>query len=124
MELLTISTHAHDSFTVIALAGELDLSTSPQLQQQVLLSRTRSPHLVFDLAGLTFMDTTGLRVIVNAHTHARHNNGSVAVAGLTGGPLRVLEVTGLHECLPVFATLDEALSAACAAPETHYLDAT
>jgi anti-sigma B factor antagonist len=118
VELLRMSTHAHDRCTVIALAGELDLCTAPQLQRQILRSRTRGPHLVFELAELTFMDTTGLQVIMNAHTHALRTSATVAVAGPAGAPLRLLRVTGLHHQLPVFTTLDEALSAA-RAPQLH-----
>ncbi|MGI8334504.1 STAS domain-containing protein [Actinomadura scrupuli] len=114
-----MSTHAHDWCTVVALAGELDLSTAPQLRRQILRSRTRGPHLVLDLAQLTFMDTTGLQVIMDAHTQALPTGATVAVAGPAGAPLRLLQITGLHHHLPVFTTLGEALSAARAAPQFH-----
>jgi anti-anti-sigma factor len=114
-----MSAHGHDWCTVITLAGELDLYTAPQLHRQILAGRDRSPHLVFDLAHLTFMDTTGLQIIIDAHTHAMEAGASVAVIGAAGAPLRLLQVTGLHHQLPVFPTLDEALSATCATPQLH-----
>jgi anti-anti-sigma factor len=112
VELLTMSTRAHGPFTVITLAGELDLSTAPRLQQELIRTRTTSPRLVLDMAGLTFMDTTGLRVIVKAHAHAQESGGTVTLAGVSGAPLQVLQITGLHKRLPVLETLDEALSTA------------
>ncbi|MCW2889336.1 MAG: hypothetical protein QOE54_3122 [Streptosporangiaceae bacterium] len=116
MEMLTVSSHAHGVFTVVTLAGELDLSTAPLVEQKVLSSSESHPHLVFDMSGITFMDSIGVRVMVKAHAHVRKFGGTIALAGLTGNPLRVLTITGLHTRLALFVTLDEALTTAPATP--------
>jgi anti-sigma B factor antagonist len=54
--------------------GELDLATAPDLEASLVeLSSDGHPKVVLDLAGLTFVDSSGMRAIVEAyHTAARH----------------------------------------------------
>jgi len=56
----------------VALAGELDISETPAVQQALMaLEERRPPLLVMDLRGLTFLDSSGLRLILEADLRAR-----------------------------------------------------
>ena len=56
----------------VALTGELDLSTARQVESALAEAEERSPErLELDLRGLTFMDSTGLRVVLAADGRAR-----------------------------------------------------
>jgi anti-sigma B factor antagonist len=56
----------------VALAGELDISETPAVQQALMaIEERRPPLLVMDLRGLTFLDSSGLRLILEADLRAR-----------------------------------------------------
>ena len=85
----------------IRLFGELDLATADAVEDE--LSRVEASDartIVIDLAGLTFMDSTGVRLLVNAS--ARTRKGGHRLALLRGGAAiqRVLQLTGLEDELP------------------------
>jgi anti-sigma B factor antagonist len=57
--------------TVLELVGEFDLAAEPVLRQE--LETALPPMLVLDLSRVTFMDSTGLRLLLEADAHAREN---------------------------------------------------
>jgi anti-anti-sigma factor len=86
----------------IVPCGELDIATSPQLEQAVLEATAHAvPELVLDLRELTFMDSTGLRTLAQAHVKAERAG---TVLSIWRGPRqieRVLEISGLGPLLPL-----------------------
>jgi anti-sigma B factor antagonist len=89
----------------VHVAGELDLATSPLLERTLRGAKLRSRQVVLDLRELTFIDSCGVRVIVDASVRARRVKRRVIlvpgppqvdrVLKLTGA-LEVLEIGGLH----------------------------
>jgi anti-sigma B factor antagonist len=110
---LTVRTQERGEMVVVSVAGELDMATAPQLQDQItdLLDRGRK-WLVFDLAEVSFCDSTGLSVFVRAKNSCDEAGGSVRLAAPQRGVLRILEVSGLVEVLQTYPTVEEAVSAA------------
>ena len=92
-----------DADALIALSGELDLGTVPQLEAELEKAEASSPAgtLVLDLRELSFMDSSGLRVILMAAERAK---GTGRRFTLVRGPEtvnRVFEVTGTDEHLEI-----------------------
>ncbi|GLH94990.1 STAS domain-containing protein [Phytohabitans aurantiacus] len=110
---LTVNTEQRGDVVVVAVGGELDMATAPQLQDQItdLLDKGRN-RLVFDLSELSFCDSTGLSVFVRAKNSCDEAGGEVRIAAPQRGVLRILEVSGLVEVLNTYPTVAEA-----AAPE-------
>ncbi len=99
------------------MGGELDLSTATQLEEP-LEEAVHSPKaaVVIDLAGCTFIDSTGIALIVRAWQRVDSTAGNGGEGGLVlccqnEQVRRVLEVTGLEHSLRVFGTRDEAVAA-------------
>jgi anti-sigma B factor antagonist len=76
----SISTAEHDSWLVVALHGELDLATAPELEELLLARLDDGVAVTLDLRSLEFMDSSGVRALVTAH----------ARAGLKGTTLRIV----------------------------------
>ena len=98
---------------VVEVAGELDLHSAPQLRAEVgrAIEQGGAPLLVVDLSGVTFLDSTGVGVLVGALKRAREAGGALHFCGAQPRVRRVFEITGLIGALPLFATREEALSA-------------
>jgi anti-sigma B factor antagonist len=84
--------------TVIAVRGEIDIVTAPQLHD-VLLSAfgADSPGGVVDLSEVTFLDSTGLSVLVTAQKRCQDNGGALELVIASQNVLRVFEITGLAQ---------------------------
>lgn len=114
---LTVQTQQRDGSVVIAVAGELDMATAPQLQAHITeLLESERARLVFDLSEVTFCDSTGLSVFVRAKNSCDEAGGDVRLAAPQRGVLRILEVSGLVEVLPTYPTVDAAVAADQPAP--------
>ena len=86
----------------IAPCGELDIATSPQLEQAVSEATTEAvPELVLDLRELTFMDSTGLRTLAQASTRAQQAGTTLSIWRGPRQIERVLEISGLGALLPL-----------------------
>jgi anti-sigma B factor antagonist len=82
--------------------GELDLDTAPQLDQELAAVRaTGADRLVLDMRALTFMDSTGLRLVIRWDTEAREQGFEFAIVPGPEVVQRVFRLTGMDEHLPV-----------------------
>jgi anti-sigma B factor antagonist len=109
---LTVQTQERAGVAVVSVSGELDMATAPQLQDQIsdLLERGHT-RLVFDLANVSFCDSTGLSVFVRAKNSTDEAGGVVRLAAPQRGVMRILEVSGLVEVLHTYPSVDEAVAA-------------
>ncbi len=63
----------------LAVRGELDLATAPGLDDALREAAASAQHVVRDLRGLTFMDSTGLRTVLQADARARSDGHDLVV---------------------------------------------
>jgi anti-sigma B factor antagonist len=97
---------------VVAVGGEIDLSTAPAFEAAVATALNEEPAvLVIDLSDVTFMASVGLRILVATQEELRE---SVQVAVVANNPAtsRPIEMTGLQEIISLYLTLDDALVSA------------
>lgn len=82
---------------VLRIEGEVDLSNSAELRAALyeVIDRAIGQPVVVDLAGLEFIDSSGLGVLVAALKHARQGEGDVLIRNLGPPARRVFEITGL-----------------------------
>jgi anti-anti-sigma factor len=100
-----------EGVVVVAPSGELDMSNADVLQEAIEHARQGGvANLIVDLRALSFMDSSGLRLLLDAWNESKlaERRLSIVVAK-TGLVRRVLEVSGCDVVLPVVADLDEAL---------------
>lgn len=84
--------------TVVHVAGELDLATAPLLQEACATAAGRNPQtLRIDMSEVTFLDSTGISVLVQAHKQLDAQGGELVLHGLRDQTARVLGVAGLGE---------------------------
>jgi anti-anti-sigma factor len=102
---------------VIAVRGELDLSTAADLEaplEDAIASGDAS--MLIDLTECEFIDSTGIALIVRAWQRLDRNAegdgaGRVVIASQNDQVRRVLEITGLELSIPIHGTRDEGLAA-------------
>jgi anti-sigma B factor antagonist len=89
-----------DATTVISVSGELDLASSPALEEELeRVSQSDAQLVVVDLRNLEFMDSTGLSVLVRAHQRAEENGRRLGLVNGSQQVQRLLTLTGVAERL-------------------------
>ena len=92
-----------DVATVRAV-GELDLESCPALSTELArLREAGCPRVIIDLSELTFLDSSGLRLLLDCYAESRKDSHAIAL--IPGPPTvqRVFELTGTAEYLPFIA---------------------
>lgn len=98
--------------TLVEVGGEIDLHSAPQLRAELLKAvEAAAPKVVIDLSDVTFIDSTGIGVLVGALKRAREKGGSLNFCGIQTRVKRVFEITGLMRALPLFDSRDLAIKA-------------
>jgi len=106
--LLEIDAHQHDGFAHIVLTGELDLSTVDKVEHELQrIEGERPGTVVLDLSRLTFLDSSGLRLIVSADQRARQANGRFVVVRGPDTVQRVFSITHLDEQIELVDDISE-----------------
>ena len=86
----------------IAPSGELDIATTPELEQALAdARRSGAGEIVLDLRELTFMDSTGLRALAQANSQAEETGIALSIIRGPRQIERVLEISGLGTLLPL-----------------------
>lgn len=80
----------------VVLGGELDLRSAPSLGSLLDEAFAAGPPVVVDMAGVTFVDSTVMRVLLRAHHAGRAAGRAPRIHGLSGHPRRMVELAGLH----------------------------
>ena len=97
---------------LIALTGEVDLYTAPEFKQELLDAIAKgAKHVVVDLSGTTFIDSTTLGVLVGGVKRLRTNDGQLSLICSDRNITKIFEITGLDRVFTIHATRDEAVSA-------------
>lgn len=108
MTLLQIEAHDHDGLAHVVLTGELDLSTIAKVEQELARVEGDGPETVaLDLSRLTFLDSSGLRVIVSADKRARRENRRFVIVRGPATVQRVFSITRLDQQLELVDDVSE-----------------
>ena len=94
---------------IVAAQGELDLHTAPRLAAALAPHVDAGEWVIADLTAVTFMDSSGIAVVVHALASARASGAQLALVGPQPRVRKVLAITGVDGMLPVHDTLAAAL---------------
>jgi anti-sigma B factor antagonist len=105
----SVTTDQVDDWLVVSAAGELDVVTSPRLQEVVSGAFLDSKRIVIDLTAVTFMDSSALRVLTQSERDLSARSGELRVIVTPGRVHKVLQLTGMLDVLSVHETLADAI---------------
>lgn len=95
---LEISVDQVGKNAVIRLTGRVDVDSSPDLRchlRTLLSEEPLAQTLIVDLAGVSYIETSGIATLIEALRIARHRQINFRLQGLSGPALRLFEVTGV-----------------------------
>ncbi len=101
-EALSIVSVRRGSEQHVAASGELDIATVDSLEQELLAAEaTDAERIVLDLSGLTFIDSTGLRLVLDVNERCGGQVDRLRVIAGSPAVERLLDIVGLRDRLPL-----------------------
>lgn len=98
----------HPDEVVLRVSGEVDLNTAGELQSagEQAIQMYERRRLVVDLAGVGFMDSTGLGALVSLRNLIGEQGGTIALANVPAEVAKLLKITALDQALPSIDSLN------------------
>jgi anti-sigma B factor antagonist len=105
LESFITEVQRRDDATIVRPRGALDIATAGTLHA-ALNGIDRAEHLVLDLRGLSFIDSTGLHLLVALHQRAQREGFELALVAPAAPVDRAIQLCGLDETLPWVEVID------------------
>src|SRR6266550_3709544 len=97
--------------TIISLEGEIDLHVSPRIAATLIAAVKEKPrNLIVDLAKVSYIDSSGLAVLIEAMQSVEKYRGKFALAALQENVKPIFEIARLDQVFRIFPDVDSALS--------------
>lgn len=97
---------------VLPLEGEIDLHVSPGIAASLsAMAGDKPQQLVVDLSRVSYIDSSGLAVLIEAMQNVAQYGGKFALAGLQDGVRPIFEIARLDQVFRIFDDVDSALAA-------------
>ena len=97
---------------IVRLKGELDHHTAEEFRDFVDRGLENNPvkHLILDLTHLSFMDSSGIGVLIGRFKKVNFRGGKVAVVNENKQVSRVLEVSGIYDIIKSYSSISKAVN--------------
>ena len=98
--VLTISSERDGNLHTVELEGELDLATAPDVEEELeRVEATDAEAIILDLSGLTFIDSTGIRLVLATARRSRADSNRLTLLRGTAAVQRAFEISGVEALL-------------------------
>lgn len=104
-------TSTSGTYTVLALQGDVDLSRSPDARRQILACLDSGRHLLIDLSGVTYIDSSGVASLVEGYQTAKKKSLRFGLVGVSPAAMGVLQLARLDKVFPIHASAAERIAA-------------
>lgn len=96
---------------IASLAGELDHHSAEYVRQKIdnELMKSSNRNMIFDFSEVSFMDSSGIGVIIGRYKNIQKLNGKLAIVSVNNQVRRIFEMSGLHKIIPVYDDVDNAI---------------
>ena len=97
-----VTAESADGVATVSVRGEVDVYTAPQLRERLYsVVGDGATRVVLDLSAMTFIDSTGLGVVVGALKRLRESGGDLVLRSPSRSTRKVLEITGLTRIVEI-----------------------
>ncbi|MEK6673686.1 MAG: STAS domain-containing protein [Nitrospirota bacterium] len=96
---------------MIALSGEVDMYTSPELREEMMnLIRRRTSPLFVDFSGVSYIDSSGIATFVEGLKGIMSYNGKLKLVGIPDRIMEIFNFSKLDRVFEMYGSIDDALN--------------
>ncbi|HEX2805487.1 MAG TPA: STAS domain-containing protein [Kineosporiaceae bacterium] len=105
-----VTSSVHQGRRIVRVTGEVDVNTGPKLRDHLLALVAGGEHdIVVDLSEVSFLDSSGLGVLVMVHKRIRTAGGALRLAGCQPEVVSIFHVTALDRVMEMYSTVEDAV---------------
>ena len=108
---MTLTVKTMNNITVAEIVGDLDRSTSLEIQEQFLPHIHRGTRVLLDMSRVNYMSSAGLRMLLVMYREVKAREATIALAGLSERLLDIMAVTGFLKHFTVSPTVEKGIAA-------------
>lgn len=109
-QALTVAVHALEDVHILTPAGEIDFANGGVLGQALDTAKAATARIAVDLHQVTFMDSTGINLLIAAHQDLTAAGGWLRLADVPPAIQRTVEIVGLDTIIDCYPTITDALA--------------
>ena len=110
-ELINVTTRISEGVTIVDVSGRMDAATSRDVEAALnALIEGSIRKIVFNGAGLTYISSSGLRVILATLKRLRQDGGEMVLVSMQPAPLEVIRMTGFDRIFSIYETPEQAIN--------------
>lgn len=96
---------------VVALMGELDHHSAEEVRVKIddRIDRDNITKVILNFSGVTFMDSSGIGVVIGRYKKMQNRNGSLCIAEINRTVNKVFEISGMYKIIKAYSSIDEAI---------------
>lgn len=106
---MTYNVREVGDYSVVDLAGDVDLSCSPDARAAILQCLKARRNVLVDMSAVTYIDSSGVASLVEGYQTAKKNSLRFGLVGVSDAAMSVLQLARLDKVFPIHATLEERL---------------
>lgn len=108
---MQISSKQKGDTIILKMNGELDHHSAQNVRTTLdnLIETPSIKHMIMDLSGLRFMDSSGIGVFIGRYKVLAKRGGNILVCGLNANITKIFEISGLFKITRAYGSVDEAL---------------
>ena len=102
-----------DNILIVSIFGEIDHHTSGELRSNIekeFLSSNVN-NIIFDFSNVTFMDSSGIGMIIGRYKYVKNFGGKVFVSNINSTFDKIFKLSGLYKIIKVYNSIDDAIIA-------------
>lgn len=107
---MDINMREEGGYAILELAGEVDLSCSPEARSRILKCLESGSNLLVDLSAITYIDSSGVASLVEGYQTAKKRQLKFGLVGVSQAAMSVLQLARLDKVFPIHASVAERLS--------------
>lgn len=108
---LTVEVCQEAGYTLITVAGEVDIATAPALRERLAGPAASGKPIIVDLDAVSFIDASGLGVLASAASCVAAHGASLHLVCARDRVRRLFSITGMDRYMPIARTMSQGLSA-------------
>jgi anti-sigma B factor antagonist len=108
---MEVSVKTVGQVTVVEITGDIDGSTAPSAQEQILPLAQPGCKIVLDMTKVNYMSSAGLRMLLSVYRQISSNKGNIVLVGLSEEIKDTMSVTGFLNFFTIYDSLPSGLGA-------------
>lgn len=96
---------------IVSMSGELDHHSAEEVRNKIddRLDRDNITKLVMDFSGVSFMDSSGIGVVIGRYKKLSMKKGNICIARVSDSVKRVFELSGMFKIIKLYDSIEEAI---------------